>query len=435
MNLNKKNILSIIILIGTVLLGGFAIFTAIRLYQLRNQSVAPNVPSSKPAAQTVATYPRTQTVVLPKFNKDECPWRQGDNLAKRDGYSRARISKTVDFSLMPNCTLTGGNVNTLNRPGNYLYDDTLFITIDNKVLAGTNTVVTPLGGIGSAFDWEKIKDTRQYSQRQETKIICIGSTCEAPYTFKHTNGDKQPLVNISLSEQNLATLLNTANSTHTFGATVVGDTDSDTDCKLQQDLILTLNYSCQADVIACEEVVFTINTPTPTASPTAPPVACNLACTTGNDSQCAGTLECINNICRNPNCDTETDCVCNESTPTPTATPTTSPTASPTSTPTATPTITPTPTPVISCNDTCSQPSDCSNGTTCTGGRCRNASCSSETDCICPSSATATPTPTSGITTTRTSAPELPEAGISTPTLIGGIAGILLLIGAVLLAI
>ena len=93
MNLNKKNILSIIILIGTVLLGGFAIFTAIRLYQLRNQSVAPNVPSSKPAAQTVATYPRTQTVVLPKFNKDECPWRQGDNLAKRDGYSRARISR------------------------------------------------------------------------------------------------------------------------------------------------------------------------------------------------------------------------------------------------------------------------------------------------------------------------------------------------------
>lgn len=48
----KKNIVTVIILIATVLLASIAIFTAIRLYQLRQQPVAPNQPASSPAAAT-----------------------------------------------------------------------------------------------------------------------------------------------------------------------------------------------------------------------------------------------------------------------------------------------------------------------------------------------------------------------------------------------
>ncbi len=46
----RKRIVTVIILIATVGLAGIAIFTAIRLYQLRQTTVAPNVPTSKPAA-------------------------------------------------------------------------------------------------------------------------------------------------------------------------------------------------------------------------------------------------------------------------------------------------------------------------------------------------------------------------------------------------
>ncbi|MEK7536550.1 MAG: hypothetical protein AAB559_02080 [Patescibacteria group bacterium] len=49
----KNKYIIIGIIITTVILAGIAIFTAIRLYNTRDVAVAPNVPSSKPAAQEV----------------------------------------------------------------------------------------------------------------------------------------------------------------------------------------------------------------------------------------------------------------------------------------------------------------------------------------------------------------------------------------------
>ena len=92
---------------------------------------------------------------------------------------------------------------------------------------------------------------------------------------------------------------------------------------------------------------------------------------------------------------------------------------------TATPTPTPTPTPAPECNDTCTTNADCPSDMTCSNGLCRHPDCVSESDCNC---AVATATPTG-------EAPELPEAGVSTPTLIGAGFGALLLLAAFLLAI
>lgn len=47
---SKGKVTTGIIILVTLVLAGVAIFTAIRLYQLRNQPVAPNVPSSFPRA-------------------------------------------------------------------------------------------------------------------------------------------------------------------------------------------------------------------------------------------------------------------------------------------------------------------------------------------------------------------------------------------------
>lgn len=92
-----------------------------------------------------------------------------------------------------------------------------------------------------------------------------------------------------------------------------------------------------------------------------------------------------------------------------------------------------------SCGGSCGSDSNCKSGFTCSAGFCRNSSCTSETDCVCP---TATPTgtnnptnaPTSAPTNTPTgSQPSLPEAGTSLPSILGlGAGGILLLVSLLL---
>jgi hypothetical protein len=51
----KNKFATILVLLATVVLAGIAIFTAIRLYNLRQQAVAPNVPTSRPRAQEETT--------------------------------------------------------------------------------------------------------------------------------------------------------------------------------------------------------------------------------------------------------------------------------------------------------------------------------------------------------------------------------------------
>lgn len=46
----RKNTVTLLIVLATIILAGVAIFTAIRLYQTRQVAVTPNVPSSQPAA-------------------------------------------------------------------------------------------------------------------------------------------------------------------------------------------------------------------------------------------------------------------------------------------------------------------------------------------------------------------------------------------------
>lgn len=181
----------------------------------------------------------------------------------------------------------------------------------------------------------------------------------------------------------------------------------------------------------CTSLFFRLGaTPTPTPR-TAP--ECNSICRTNadcislSDSREGSTLSLIcyfppapsaavdaiattapTGYCREASCPTAPDCFCGRVTPTPTprigTTPTPSPTTPPGSTPTPTPvpgaTYTPTPVP----------------GAT-------------NTPTPVPGAATATPAPG------EAAQPELPNAGISFPTILGISLGTLLLIGALLLAL
>ena len=78
-NLFKGKIATVGIILATLILAGVAVFTAIRLYQLRQQAVAPNVPSSIPRAQEVATrsscslsFTLVRPTIAPKCNVTPC---------------------------------------------------------------------------------------------------------------------------------------------------------------------------------------------------------------------------------------------------------------------------------------------------------------------------------------------------------------------------
>jgi cytoskeletal protein RodZ len=65
----KNKIVTVLILVATLVLAGVAIFTAYRLYQLRQQPVAPTAPESKPEAAppqscTALTFTLTTTPTL-----------------------------------------------------------------------------------------------------------------------------------------------------------------------------------------------------------------------------------------------------------------------------------------------------------------------------------------------------------------------------------
>ncbi|MBL7036347.1 hypothetical protein ISR94_00675 [Candidatus Microgenomates bacterium] len=119
------------------------------------------------------------------------------------------------------------------------------------------------------------------------------------------------------------------------------------------------------------------------------------------------------------------------SSPTATSTSSSSPTATATATSTAS--STPTASPNPQCNYSCTSNVDCPSDLICyipsgdTTGNCRNTQCTAETDCSCPQTSTATPA--------ASDAPQLPDAGTSWPTIVGGGLGILAIFGALLLAL
>jgi len=70
----KNKIVTVLILIATLVLAGVAIFTAIRLYQLRQQAVAPTAPESKPeAAAPQACTALTFTISTPTGSPTPTP--------------------------------------------------------------------------------------------------------------------------------------------------------------------------------------------------------------------------------------------------------------------------------------------------------------------------------------------------------------------------
>ena len=88
---------------------------------------------------------------------------------------------------------------------------------------------------------------------------------------------------------------------------------------------------------------------------------------------------------------------------------------------------------LVSCNNECTADAECEGDLRCIGGACLNAECTEEVDCACDLALTSPPpkapkAPPEPEVITKGGQPELPEAGVATPAVLGASIGILLVI-------
>lgn len=411
----KNRIVTIIILIATVGLAAIAIFTAIRLYQLRQQAVAPNVPTSKPqAAAPAACTDLAFTLGRPDF----CSSASVNKSTLKPGESV--VVSSVSKAQVDNFTYAIYNLDNLYGPGNpkpvcVSSGGDVILPQESVCPNGTHRLIfkdpnTAMRTTGSRtiqyenlFVVDKNWASKQVSNVQISAYFSIGTgqtSLPDPKCVAYVSTSNPGLVctnkrawmdetNNTPGAYHLQRSI-AADSTVTVGQTFVyslgykntgttnssGGTMSDVLPSFLDfvDSDPACTYSSSNRTVTCN-----IGTVTPgAASQDAVRVKVNASATSGSQISNQFTLR--------PNDGSSTTCPINLSIPSGTSTPTPTPTPSGTATPTPTSTITPTPTQAVS-----------------------------------------TPTPTP--------APQLPKSGISYPTVAGIGAGILLLIISALLAL
>lgn len=67
-NFFKSKFATFLVLLATIILAGIAVFTAIRLYNLRQEAVAPNAPTSLPRAQEATATPTQASTCTLSFS-------------------------------------------------------------------------------------------------------------------------------------------------------------------------------------------------------------------------------------------------------------------------------------------------------------------------------------------------------------------------------
>jgi hypothetical protein len=261
----KGKITTAIVILATFILAGVAIFTAIRLYQLRQQPVAPNVPSSIPRAQEVSTCSLTFTLAE----------RETAVCSSKKAYVAANNTSTItdkkqDFALGSEIS-SGGNVS----PG----QEIIYVIGISEGSSGLSYTTT-----------DTLDSKLEYINYQSTDECSFNSTTQALSCNATDSGRLSVQVKIKAKVKATATgsLANVANVT--FGS------EAPVSCNI------SLNVSTQT------------SSPTPgTPGPSATPNACGGTC--GSNFNCGSTLVCYNGFCRNPSCTSVANCVCGTSAP------------------------------------------------------------------------------------------------------------------------
>jgi len=359
----------------TVVLAGVAIFTAFKLYQLRQQPVTPNAPESVPKAAT-----STQTVTLNPI--------MDTYMAGNDITSNHASSDNLPIGELNNAT--GALRRTLIK------FDLSQIPAGSVIISATLSLYNKVDYADTASVFRVYRVKQPWIENQVTwKVWKTGSNWSSPGGFGI--GDAEPT---DIGSRNM-----TANET-------LGTYDN-----------WTLTSSAIQEIIDGKF----INNGFLIKSDTELNDGYTFASTHSNNGsyppQLAIVYEGTAITTPTPNC----SMAFSLSTPIVTPTPTPTITASPTSTPTPTPTLSPTPVPSStpnSCNGTCGSNANCQSGLICYNGFCRNSSCTESGNCVCA---------TSVVTPLPTATPALPASGTNWPSVIGmGVGGGVLLLSLLL---
>ncbi len=382
MKIQNKSIVTTLIIGVTFVLAGVGIFTATRLYQLRDQAVAPNAPQSKLFAWDCSTY---------TFNVTS-----GGDVSIENASDRTEPAQKVDI------LVDNAKVATLDVPG-----------------FGPRSPKTPLGHIdvplSGKFSWKAVGslDCQNNGDYQTSSACSLIKTTpdsgnwNSTNTFTTKNTGTQP-VTIHWYLDCESRVENKGKPAMSSCKNTEGDTTLAPNETIQKGfgaVCLTWQYdiTCQGQQTGYVVEPQSCSTPTssPTSTPTATPTSSPTASPTSTPTSTSLPNLCSLNFSLSVSTSTPSASPTSSPTSTPTATPTSSPTASPTSTPTTTPTSTATSTPVTSSTPT---------GTPTIGG--------------VKSSITPTGTPVT-----------LPNAGVGTPTIALIFGGALLTILAIVVAL
>lgn len=324
-NFLKGKFGTILILLATLVLAGVAIFTAVRLYDLRSQPVAPNVPSSIPHASELSQLggPCGGNVATPLQCAAglTCVVAQGAP-ADVGGTCQTPSTNTcsLSFSLTaPQCipqTFVGGSISAgINNTTNVSCD---FGKEGLDCIAATATI----NGTDSNCTYTSSNGT--------TAIF----SCNVPFTTGMTAScNTFTNVTVPSSKSNCcagAHLVTSGSPTPTPTATPVPQCNdvctSSAQCSTDQTCNIPSgsttgncrNPSCTDQTSCICTTATPTATPTLTPTPTGTPNSCNGTC--GSNFNCQGGLMCYQGFCRNPSCASNSSCSCGGSTPTPTPT-------------------------------------------------------------------------------------------------------------------
>lgn len=275
----KKSWYIILIAIATVVLGVIAVITAIRLYQLREEPVAPTAPEPVPAAELVEeTSPSLDCTLTFEVAAE------GEVICE---------SKTAYRN------------DSRNSPGDYYLEDA--IGLGETVALGEIVVFSINPGPSEITRAITVSDTipegLEFSEVLDDAQVCAFSSSTNSLSCSLTETDAQVVFTATVADDATGTITNIA--------TVQSEGAEDSTCSAS---------------LTVEE---------------APPPACWETCTTSAD--CSEDLVCQDvegvDRCVNSDCPEEEDCVC----PAPSPTPSPTPTPTPSLTPTPSPGISPSP--------------------------------------------------------------------------------------------
>ena len=275
---NKKKILAIVLVILVVLLGGASIYVATQLST--KQAVAPNAPTSKPAASGLAQIGESCGTGTSCDTGLTCTNSicTTSNVTTWVGSDACTVTGTATAVVVANATLTGSKTAYKNASGNS---------------AGSYTLSTEMSTVSKSQEYVYLITLKNTSDVTATGVTIKDSLVDIPnLTFVDTVND------CTWSSTDKMLTCNTtidAGATKTFAFRVTaaaGIANGDT-------ITNTANVTYNGDSLSLKKDLTVSSV-----------VGCNNTCT--SDDECSTGLTCdtTSNKCRLVTCLTETDCTC-----------------------------------------------------------------------------------------------------------------------------